>query len=64
MPRAVRSISRPSALVNTALPSAIMRTLPPDFWSFAQAPITKASFTATHQTSSTFLALSLSWLAT
>ena len=43
-----------------ALPSAIMRTLPPAFWSLPHAPITKASLTETHHTSSTFLALSLS----
>ena len=42
------------------LPSAIMRTLPALFWSLAHAPITKASFTETHQISSTFFALSLS----
>jgi hypothetical protein len=34
-----------------------MRTLPPVFWSRAQAPMTKASFTLTHQISSTPAAL-------
>jgi len=63
MPREVRSSSSPIALVKAALPSAIMRTLPWLFCSFAHAPITKASLTDTHQISSTFFALSLSTLA-
>ena len=42
--------------VSRALPSAIMRTLPPAFWSRPHAPITKASLTDTHQISSTPLA--------
>src|SRR5688572_5673901 len=64
MPRAVRSMSRPSALVKVALPSAIMRTLLSHFWLLPHAPMTNASLTATHHTSSTFLALSLSCCAT
>ena len=64
MPRAVRSISSPSALVSAALPSAIMRTLPLLFCSLAHAPITKASLTETHHTSSTPLLLSLSMFPT
>src|SRR3990167_5545039 len=57
MPRAVRSSVRPVALAKSALPSASMRTLSPVFWSRAQAPMTKASFTLRHQISSTPAAL-------
>src|SRR5947208_11742667 len=53
MLRAVRSSERPSFLVHSPLPSPSMRTLPPAFWSRPQAAITKASFVATHQISST-----------
>src|SRR5690606_40911675 len=52
-PLDVRSNSRPNALVQTALPSASKRTLPLTFRDLPQAPITKGSFTATHQISST-----------
>ena len=52
------------AFVKIALPSAIIRTLPPAFWSLPQAPITNVSFTETHQTSSTPLARSLSKFCT
>ena len=45
--------------MKSALPSAIMRTLPPAFWSRPQAPITNASLTETHQISSTPLRLEL-----
>jgi hypothetical protein len=41
------------ALAKSPLPSASMRTLPAVFCSRAQAPITKASLTLTHQISST-----------
>jgi hypothetical protein len=51
---------KPVALVKTALPSAIMRTLPCACCSRPQAPMTKASFTEMHQISSTPAALSLS----
>ena len=64
MPRAVRSSVRPVALAKSALPSAIMRTLPAVFWSRPQAPITKASLTDTHQISSTPAAFSSSAFST
>ena len=56
----VRMMGDGSALVYAALPSPIMRTLPPDFWSRAHAPMTNASFTAMQKTSATPLAFSLS----
>src|SRR5690606_3605223 len=62
-PLDVRSNSRPNALVQTALPSASKRTLPLTFRDLPQAPITKGSFTATHQISSTPAALNSSALA-
>ena len=43
---------RPNALIYSALPSAIMRTLPLAFCSRPHAAITNASFTAKHQISS------------
>ena len=49
MPRSVRSVSRPSARVNFALPSPSMRTLPVASCALPQAAITIASFTETHQ---------------
>src|SRR4051812_36647901 len=60
MLRALRSSSRPSFFVHSPLPSASMRTLPPAFWSRPHAAMTNASFTATHQISSTPLPFSLS----
>ena len=60
MPFAVRSSSRPSALVKSALPSPSIRTLSPVFWSRAHAPITNASFTDMQAMVSTPLAFSLS----
>ncbi len=64
MPRAVRSSVRPVALAKSALPSAIIRTLPAVFWSRAQAPITNGSLTETHQISSTPAAFSASACST
>src|SRR5262245_26758016 len=53
MPKPEASSSRPSALVKWPLPSASMRTLPPQLWSLPHAPITNASFTDTHTISCT-----------
>ena len=56
MPKPPASSSRPTARVNSPLPSASMRTLPPAPWAFPHASITNASFTDRHTTSSTPLA--------
>src|SRR5258708_7491310 len=53
MPRALRSSSRPSALVQLPLPSARKRILPSAFWSLPQCAMTNASLVATHHTSLT-----------
>ncbi len=60
MPRAVRSSSSPTFFVNSAEPSAIMRTLPAVCWSRPHAPITNGSLTEMHQISSMPFAFSAS----
>src|SRR5262245_36091029 len=64
MPRALRSSSRPSALVHCALPSARKRILPSAFWSRPQCAMTNASLTATHHTSLTPFFFSASMFCT
>src|SRR2546423_419639 len=51
-----RSSSRPAAAVNSPLPSASIWILSPVPWALPQAPMTKASFTATQAIRSTPLA--------
>ena len=57
MPKPLASSASPTALVNSPLPSATMRTLPAESLAFPHAPMTKASLTERQTISSTPLAL-------
>src|SRR5438552_1901679 len=53
MPKPLASSARPTARVNSPLPSASMRTFPAASLAFPQAPMTNASLTDRHTISST-----------
>ncbi len=63
-PKPLPSISRPTALVNSPLPSASMHTVSPTCCASAHAPITNGSLTDRQATVSTPFSFSWSWRTT